>query len=447
MILAKRLRGRAIAAYLGGPGQRVRALTHAARARLRHEPEQLDFYFDLADPWSYLAAQAVERLIAAYQVPVQIHVVSAPASDVDPAPALRSRYALRDAAELAAYWDVAFVGRKELEAGVLRRVGAALVAERPAAEQLAAILELAALAWAGDAARLPPALGKYQQEAQVVIPTVLASNYEAMRKRGHYQGAMIAFAGEWYWGLDRLPLLEEALAAARGVAPVGVVAPRTEAERGPLRLAKGDGPVPVDLWFSFRSPYSYLALERIEEVLRPYPTTLRLRPVAPMVSRGVPLPSDKKMYIARDAKRCADRLGLPFGNLCDPLGQGIAHCLAIAHLAEQRGLALPFARSALRGIWAEARDVADYVDLRHIVERAGLAWDEAAAAIRAPEGADVAAANAAELGVIGLWGVPSMRAGDFVAWGQDRLPLLADRLRRHALAVAAEPTPPADAAS
>jgi len=33
--------------------------------------------------------------------------------------------------------------------------------------------------------------------------------------------------------------------------------------------------------------------------------------------------------------------------------------------------------------------------------------------------------------VYGLWGVPSFKVGDFVGWGQDRLPLLADRLRRH----------------
>jgi len=30
--------------------------------------------------------------------------------------------------------------------------------------------------------------------------------------------------------------------------------------------------------------------------------------------------------------------------------------------------------------------------------------------------------------------VPSFKLGDLVAWGQDRLPLLADRLRRDALA-------------
>ena len=43
-------------------------------------------------------------------------------------------------------------------------------------------------------------------------------------------------------------------------------------------------------------------------------------------------------------------------------------------------------------------------------------------------------AAATDMAVFNLWGVPSFKVGDFVAWGQDRLPLLADRLRRDALA-------------
>jgi 2-hydroxychromene-2-carboxylate isomerase len=85
----------------------------------------------------------------------------------------------------------------------------------------------------------------------------------------------------------------------------------------------------------------------------------------------------------------------------------------------------------MRGIWAEARDVSEYVDLRYIVERAELPWNEAREVLGDPAAAKWAQAHAADLAVIGLWGVPSFRVGDFVAWGQDRLPLLADRLRRH----------------
>jgi 2-hydroxychromene-2-carboxylate isomerase len=172
-------------------------------------------------------------------------------------------------------------------------------------------------------------------------------------------------------------------------------------------------------------------------VLAPYEIPLVLRPMAPMVARGLAVPSVKELYIVRDVKREADRLGVSFGELCDPKGTGVDNCLAVMHWAAKRGAGLAFAKSAMRGIWTEARDVAEYVDLRHIVERAGLPWDEARAAIGAPEAVKAASVNAADLTVIGLWGVPSFRVGDFIAWGQDRLPLLADRLRRHALAVAA----------
>jgi 2-hydroxychromene-2-carboxylate isomerase len=181
-------------------------------------------------------------------------------------------------------------------------------------------------------------------------------------------------------------------------------------------------------------------MEQIESVLAPYNVSLQLRPIAPMVARGLPVPSVKRLYIVRDAKREADRLGISFGEICDPLGDGVANCLAIVHWAIQRGAGMAFVKSAMRGIWSEALDLSHYVDLRTVVERAGLPWEDARGALteaRAAEAMKQATTYAADLAVIGLWGVPSFRIGDFVTWGNDRLPLLADRLRRHALAVAA----------
>jgi 2-hydroxychromene-2-carboxylate isomerase len=306
-----------------------------------------------------------------------------------------------------------------------------MIRERPGADQLRVALELGAALWTGDKKTLGTLLLKYGTDSSTVVPPVLNSAYAELRKAGHYQGAMVSYAGEWYWGIDRLPYLEAALAADFAVTAPPVVVPRPDAERGPLALS--DKPLSCELWFSVRSPYSYLALERIEDLLAPYAVPLVLKPVAPMVARGLAVPQIKRMYIVRDAKREADRLGIPFGEMCDPLGKGVDHCLAIAHWAAQRGQLLAFARSAMRGIWAEARDVAEYVDLRHVVERAGLPWEEARAALGSADAVKATAANAAELAVFNLWGVPSIRCGDFIAWGQDRLPLLADRLRRHAL--------------
>jgi 2-hydroxychromene-2-carboxylate isomerase len=438
MIIAKRLKGKAIATWLGPTGDAARRALTRARQRITNAPSRLDFYFDISDPMSYLTAQAVARLVEAYPVELGVHVITPPASDVDPEPTLRPKHAVRDALQIAEYWNVEFPARKEADSGIVREVGTSLIRERPAAEQLRVILELGAALWTGDKKKLGTLLLKYGTESSTMVPPILNSAYAELRKAGHYQGAMLHYNGSWYWGIDRLPYLEAALAEAFGVAPPPVVTPRPESERGPLALS--DKPLTCELWFSYRSPYSYLALERIEEVLAPYGVPLVLKPIAPMVTRGLPVPPVKRMYIVRDTKREADRLGIPFGELCDPLGKGIDNCLAIAHWAAKRGALMAFSRSAMRGIWAEALDVAEYVDLRHIVERAGLPWDEARAALGDPEAAKAALVYAGEMAVYSLWGVPSIRCGDFLGWGQDRLPLLADRLRRHALANVKQPT-------
>jgi 2-hydroxychromene-2-carboxylate isomerase len=156
--------------------------------------------------------------------------------------------------------------------------------------------------------------------------------------------------------------------------------------------------------------------------------------VLPIEQRGKSFAQVKRLYLARDAKREADRLGIAFGNLVDPLGAGSENCTAISRAAIAAGKGLAFLTSAATGIWSEALDMTSYVDLRLVVERAGLSWDDARAAIADPSWRDWAKTNADDLGVVGLWGVPSFRAGDYATWGQDRIDFLDDRLRRHAAA-------------
>ncbi len=103
MIIAKRLKGKAIATWLGPTGDAARRALTRARQRITNAPRRLDFYFDIADPMSYLTAQAVARLVAAYPVELAVHVITPPASDVDPAPDLRPRHAVRDARLVAEY--------------------------------------------------------------------------------------------------------------------------------------------------------------------------------------------------------------------------------------------------------------------------------------------------------------------------------------------------------
>ena len=61
--------------------------------------------------------------------------------------------------------------------------------------------------------------------------------------------------------------------------------------------------------------------------------------------------------------------------------------------------------------------------------RAGISSAEVSAALAQLEaGAALAERNRAALLAAGVWGVPSFRVGEFVTWGQDRLPLVAHTL-------------------
>ena len=74
--------------------------------------------------------------------------------------------------------------------------------------------------------------------------------------------------------------------------------------------------------------------------------------------------------------------------------------------------------------------------LRHVVEEAGLAWDDARPHLDGEGWREEVEENRRVLMKSGLWGVPSFRLlgegdePDFSTWGQDRLWLVEEILRR-----------------
>jgi 2-hydroxychromene-2-carboxylate isomerase len=177
----------------------------------------------------------------------------------------------------------------------------------------------------------------------------------------------------------------------------------------------------VDFFFSFRSPYSYLAAPRAFALADRYDIDFAFRGVMPMAMRGQSVPVSKRLHTLRDAKREADRLGMPFGRLHDPIGDGARRCLVVAEHAADAGRVREFVLEASRGIWSEAADVASDRGLRPLCERAGLEWARCAAAIEDPALAERVDANTAELVALGHWGVPVFALAGELFWGQDRI--------------------------
>jgi 2-hydroxychromene-2-carboxylate isomerase len=177
----------------------------------------------------------------------------------------------------------------------------------------------------------------------------------------------------------------------------------------------------VDFFFSFRSPYSYLAAPRAFALGDRPGVEVVYRGVIPMAMRGQAVPQAKRMHTLRDAKREAVRLGMPFGRIHDPIGEGALRCLLVAQHAVDVGRERAFVLAASRAIWAEAVDVASDRGLRDVCERAGLDWDAARAALADPAMRARVDADTEALAALDHWGVPVFVVEGELFWGQDRI--------------------------
>jgi 2-hydroxychromene-2-carboxylate isomerase len=177
----------------------------------------------------------------------------------------------------------------------------------------------------------------------------------------------------------------------------------------------------LDFFFSFRSPYSYLAAPRAFALSDRYAVDVVFRGVIPMAMRGQAVPRAKRLHTLRDVKREATRLGMPFGRIHDPLGDGATRGLLVAAHAADAGRVREFVLAASRGIWAEAVDVASDAGLRLVCEAAGLVWSDCLAALADPALGARVSQDTEAVAALGHWGVPILLFRDEVFWGQDRI--------------------------
>ena len=379
--LRKYLRPHIVGLLSSQAAHRARRRIFEIRRRAERRGHEIFFFHDLADPYSHLLAQVLPDLVAAYDVTLMQHLVPPPDPESTPQAALLSAHAQLDAARIAAFHGLEFnLERMEEER---QRVSGEDLTER------------------------------------------LQEGSEQLARMGHYQGGMLFYAGEWYWGLDRLPYLEErlrSLGASRNPA-LPIRFPRPQ-EMGQKFAPNHNGQL-VEIFYSFRSPYSYLALEKLPAFVKRTGIDLRLRPVMPMVTRGVPLSGEKRRYIWFDSTREARRQGIAFGKIADPLiGEGYKNALALFPLAEAQGKALEFSRQAMCAAFAEGRYLSDERVLRRLANDVGMEWPKCHEALGNEGWRAAAEENAVTLRKLGLWGVPSFRCGEVCVWGQDRMWLL-----------------------
>lgn len=208
----------------------------------------------------------------------------------------------------------------------------------------------------------------------------------------------------------------------------------------------------VETYWSFRSPYSYLAIPDLLQLREDYDVDIRLRVVLPLAVRAKETvfdPSNLKpaMYIAMDSRRRSEFLGLPFvfPPKPDPVVQNyrtfevareqpyIFRLCKLGVEAERRGRGLDFAAAVSRLIMGGTRDWDQGDHLSRAVASAGLDLDELEAATATGDHLEEIERNHESLDAAGHWGVPTMVVRGEPFFGQDRIATLRWRLDQFGL--------------
>lgn len=415
-----------IAARLTSKARQTRARARAERDRQAAGlPHVVDYFHQADDPYSALLVQVLPLFAGRYDVELRCHLAPAPADWAAPERERLEAYSRLDAARLAERAGLSFAdpGRQPPREDVQlaeRRLASSLKAGRFLADGAEISEEL----WSGTSA----------VREEIDAREALRAGETLRDKLGHYLGGTLHYGGEWYWGLDRLHYLEERLAelgARRADAPGAPIYPDPETPMTDARPV-GAGAPPLDFFLSFRSPYTYLAVGRVKALADAYGVDLKLRFVLPMVMRGLPVPPSKRGYITQDAAREARRLGVPFGRIADPVGRPVERGYSLLPWAISQGRGHQYCLAFMRAVWSRGVDAGSEAGMQRIVTEAGLDWNRAKPLLGADGWRAEAEANRRKLLSLGLWGVPSFRFGETAAWGQDRLWVIENAVRRHA---------------
>jgi 2-hydroxychromene-2-carboxylate isomerase len=212
-----------------------------------------------------------------------------------------------------------------------------------------------------------------------------------------------------------------------------------------------------ELYWSFRSPYSYLGAKHYRRLTQEFDLEIDVRPVYPIAIRS-PDFFDKVNplwipYVLKDCQRIAEYRGLPFqfpdpdpvvmNNETREISTEQPYIFKLSRLgveARRRGRGLEFIDEVSDAIWgSHLVDWHKAEKLAPVVARAGLDLAEMEAAIEGREAeldAEITA-NQAALEAAGHWGVPTLVFEGEPFHGQDRIDMAVWRLKQRGL----EPRP------
>ena len=403
--------------------KRIKAEKHR---QANNQPHVVEYFHQVDDGYSHLAAQALGALTERYNIDLQCHLVSGSIGENAPEPDLLIDLSRYDASKIAPYYGLVFPQNRDAPSAKLLEMTKSILAGFSSQDFVTHTATVGNALWSGSETVLQALAEQFglTSDSEVNAKHDLGNARRGSLK--HYSGAMFYYGGEWYWGVDRLYHLEQrlhALGADRNLDTPKIM-PKQEVSVGKLR---DNGSLTLEVFGSVRSPYTAIVFDRVLALAETTGVTLNVRPILPMVMRGVSATREKGIYIFTDAAREARASNVPYGDFYDPIGEPARRCYSLYPWACSQGKGNALLSSFLSAAFAQGINTNNDRGLRQVVENAGLDWASAKQIVGQDGWQEILEDNRLAMYDSGLWGAPSFRLLDadknvvLALWGQDRL--------------------------
>lgn len=402
----------------------------------KNAPHIVEYFHQVDDGYSHLAVQTLRQLSTRYEIELRVHLVTGPAGQNVAEPELLDQIGLNDAKAIAPFHKLSFPDVNSLPSDENIALAIQTLANLTVEQFISHAADVSLVMWEDN----KPTLQELSEQLGTVELSIaeqkLAKGNARRQELKHYSGAMFYYGGEWYWGVDRLYHLEQRL---RELCLDSNPEMPDSYPRQSISITKSDAnkSLTLEIYASLRSPYTAIAFDRAVKLANDSGVNYTVKPVLPMVMRGVPATKEKGFYILFDTGREARAAGVPYGIVSDPIGEPARNGYKLYFWAKQYDKGTEFFSNFLSAAFAEGINTNKPSGLKSIVEKTGLDWDEAQKQLSNDQWQDELESNRLKMYESGIWGVPSFRLLDSdgqelcAVWGQDRLWLVAETIKSH----------------
>ena len=410
--------------------QQIRKQTESAR-QAANRPHEVLYFHKVDDPYSHLTIQCLEQLKSSYEITLKFILVGEENLDAVHEPSLYNIYCLQDVKRIAPFYNINFQANEYPAKELVDLANSILTAVQP--EDLIEIsTKISSALWQGDAAALDALSSSYFATKAEVKEHLIQGN-KIRDDKDYYFGSAFYYEKELYWGVDRLPHLEERLADL-GAKKLHENQNICSLELNAPKDFKSDQKLNLYYYPSLNSPYTFVSTKRVQQMREDYPVNLITKPVLPMLMRMMTIPGFKAKYIISDAAREGRRHNHEMKSIYSPIGKPARKSYSLFPIIDEAGKGFEYIEALLKASFQDGINIGDESFLQNVVTDLGLDWQLIKKDLNTKRWKKILNDNVEDMYAGNCWGVPSFKITDqdggnpFYVWGQDRMWLLKEEI-------------------